>query len=491
MHLGRKILIQLVIFGIVAVTAGAVMVFGYIKVPAMLGVGRYTVTVELPQSGGLYPTGNVTYRGTQVGKVSSVQLNPDGTVAAALSLTSGIRIPSDLEAEVHSQSAIGEQYVALLPHDGTSKPLQNGDVIPLSRTSVPPPVDGVLDAANRGLQAIPHDALRTAVDESYTAIGGLGPELSRIVKATDTLAIDARANLDSLTTVIDQSGPLLRSQAETGDSIGAWAAHLATITGELRDHNAAVNGVISNGGSGAAEARQLIERIQPTIPVILSNLVSLGQVAVTYQNDIEQLLVLLPQGVAMVQGAAVANHDTQHAGTYLDFNLNVNIPPPCTTGFLPASQRRTAAQTDAPDRPAGDLYCRIPQDAQQNVRGARNLPCETRPGKRAPTVRMCESDEHYVPLNDGTNWKGDPNATLSGQDIPQLPPDSGPAPAAPTPAAASAPPASASKVAVTPYDPATGAYVGPDGHVYTQSTLAQGGPRQQTWQSMVLPTDPH
>ena len=35
---------------------------------------------------------------------------------------------------------------------------------------------------------------------------------------------------------------------------------------------------------------------------------------------------------------------------------------------------------------------------------------------------MCESDEKYVPLNDGYNWKGDPNATLSGQPIPQLPP---------------------------------------------------------------------
>ena len=36
---------------------------------------------------------------------------------------------------------------------------------------------------------------------------------------------------------------------------------------------------------------------------------------------------------------------------------------------------------------------------------------------------MCESDEHYVPLNDGYNWKGDPNATLSGQPIPHVPPD--------------------------------------------------------------------
>lgn len=45
----------------------------------------------------------------------------------------------------------------------------------------------------------------------------------------------------------------------------------------------------------------------------------------------------------------------------------------------------------------------------------------TVPGKRAPTWQTCESNETYVPLNDGHNWKGDPNAILSGQPIQQLP----------------------------------------------------------------------
>ena len=88
------------------------------------------------------------------------------------------------------------------------------------------------------------------------------------------------------------------------------------------------------------------------------------------------------------------------------------------------------------------------------MRGARNIPCETRPGKRAPTVKMCESDEHYVPLNDGFNWKGDPNATLSGQDIPQLPPGT---------AATHRTRTAAAPIAAAKYDPATGTYVGPDG----------------------------
>ena len=81
---------------------------------------------------------------------------------------------------MHSQSAIGEPYVELLPRNGTSPPLKNGDVIPLADTSVPPDINALLSAADTALQAIPHDNLKTVIDESYTAVGGLGPELSRL-----------------------------------------------------------------------------------------------------------------------------------------------------------------------------------------------------------------------------------------------------------------------------------------------------------------------
>jgi phospholipid/cholesterol/gamma-HCH transport system substrate-binding protein len=100
-------------------------------------------------------------------------------VEAVLALNSRIAIPSNLTAAVHSQTAVGEQYVALLPRDDTSPPLKDGDVIRVDRTALPPEIDKLLDATNRGLQAIPGDSLKTAIDESYTAIGGLGPSASR------------------------------------------------------------------------------------------------------------------------------------------------------------------------------------------------------------------------------------------------------------------------------------------------------------------------
>jgi phospholipid/cholesterol/gamma-HCH transport system substrate-binding protein len=496
MILTRQILIQMAIFALVATTALAIMVFGYMRLPEMAGVGQYRVTLQLLETGGLYPRSNVTYRGAQVGTVKSVHLTGSG-VAAELSLDSNVKIPADVEAEVHSVSSVGEQFVQLLPRSGNGPSLKDGDVIPADRTTVPTDINKVLTDTTRGLQAIPQDNLKTVVDEAYVAVGGLGPELRRLVNGSTTLAIDARKNLDPLTTLIDQSKPVLDSQTDTADSIQAWASNLATITSQLQTQDPAVAGILENGPGAADEVRALFDRLQPTLPIVLANLVSLGEVAVTYQPSLEQLLVLLPQGTAVTQAVGVHKRNTKqdYAGDALMFNLNLMIPllpapiplppqqlpPPCTTGFLPAQQQRVPTFEDYPDRPAGTVYCRVPQDAPFNVRGARNLPCETVPGKRAPTVKMCESNENYIPLNDGYNWKGDPNATLSGQPIPQLPPGSPPAQAAPPPGPAPPP------IAAAEYDPATGTYVGPDGRVYTQSNLARSATEEQTWQTMLLP----
>ncbi len=482
MRLTRRTAIQLIIFAVIATVAGTVMIVGYIRLPNMLlGVGHYRVTMELPTSGGLYASGNVTYRGTEVGRVEDVRLTKDG-VTAVLSLKSDIRIPADLRAEVHSQSAIGEQYVALLPQGDGEPYLSDGDVIAEDRTSVPPPVDALLDSLNTGLDAIPRDNLKTVVDQAYVAVGGLGPEISRIINGSTTLAIDADANLMPLTTLIDESKPVLDSQTDSADAVVAWAANMATATDQLRNTDDSVNGLIQNGPAAIEKARELFDELRPTLPILMANLASINPVAVTYQASIEQLLVLLPQGIANLQAAGAANRNTKQDfnGINLDFNLNINLPPPCTTGFLPATQIRTPNFTDAPERPPGDLYCRIPQDSMFAVRGARNLPCITRPGKRAPTVKMCESDENYVPLNDGVNWKGDPNATLSGQPVPQLPP--GAADAQPAEPARAAPP----PVAAAEYDPATGSYVGPDGTLYTQSDLAANG-APGSWQDLLVP----
>jgi phospholipid/cholesterol/gamma-HCH transport system substrate-binding protein len=485
LRLSRTVWIQLAILGAVTVIACSVMAFGFVHVPTLLGYGRYTVTVELPESGGLYPTSVVTYRGTEIGRVSAVDVTASG-VRAELNLDSSFKVPADVSAAVHSRSAVGEQFVELIPAAAQSDAgpaLRGGATIPVAKVRIPPDIGNLLDATNRALVAIPQDNLRTVVDEANKAVSGLGPELSRIVNGSTSLAIEAGKTVDPIMQLIDQSPAVLNSQVQTADSIATWAQRLASITGQFKAQNAAFGELLNLGQPTLDEGRALFDRFAPALPVLLANMVSLGEIAVVYRHDIEQLLVLFPQGTALMSAIAVADSDLKnpYRGIYLDFKLNMNLPPPCNTGFLPIKQQRIPSEVDYPERPAGELYCRVPQDSDLNVRGVRNIPCENNPAKRSPTVELCESNEQYVPLNDGYVWKGDPNATLTGQGVPQYAPGTDPR------QRPSAVPGPAPPVAVVPYDPATGGYVGPDGKPYTDSDLA-ATTKGKTWQSMLTPS---
>ena len=81
----------------------------------------------------------------------------------------------------------------------------------------------------------------------------------------------------------------------------------------------------------------------------------------------------------------------------------------------------TPPTTPAIDTPDG-LYCKLPQDSPIAVRGARNYPCMGHPGKRAPTVELCDDPRGYQPLAMREHAIGpypfDPNLIAQG-----VPPD--------------------------------------------------------------------
>src|ERR1700758_3614778 len=126
--LPRIIRTQLVVLTAVALAAVIVLGWYYLRIPSLVGFGRYTVYAELPQSGGLYRTANVTYRGITIGKVTGVEPTARGA-RATLSVDNRYQIPADSSANVHSVSAIGEQYIDLVSTANRGPYLRNGQTI--------------------------------------------------------------------------------------------------------------------------------------------------------------------------------------------------------------------------------------------------------------------------------------------------------------------------------------------------------------------------
>ncbi|OBB35042.1 MlaD family protein [Mycobacterium sp. 852002-51961_SCH5331710] len=416
--LPRMVRIQLVIFTIASIIGVVAMVFTYMQVPTLLGIGKITVTLELPSSGGLYRFANVTYRGVQVGKVTEMDVTRT-RATATLRLDTSPRIPADLHAEVRSVSAVGEQYVELLPRTDSPPYLEDGSVIAMADTTIPQPVSPMLEQLNTLIASIPKGRLTELIDESYNAFSGAGFDMGSLVDSSATLSEALNEDPSRSARLAEDSLPLLDSQARSADSLRVWARSVAGITGQVAADDRQIRTLLDEGPAAADEVAGLLEQIKPTLPVLLANMTTIGQVAVTYRPSLEQVLVLLPPFVANVQSSAPQNNPT---GIALgDFRIQMADPNPCTVGFLPPSQWRSPDDQTTIDTPDG-IYCKLPQDSPIVVRGARNAPCMGVPGKRAPTVEQCYSDKPYEPLAMRQHTLGaypiDPNLIAQG-----VPPD--------------------------------------------------------------------
>ena len=386
---------QLIIFTIASIIGVAVMVFTYMQVPTLLNIGRLNVKLELPAAGGLYRFGNVTYRGVQVGKVTGVKLTENGA-EATMSLATSPKIPANLEADVRSVSAVGEQYVDLRPRTDSGPYLRDGSVITVENTSIPQPVGPMLDKVSALVDSIPGGRLSDLLDESFKGFNGSGYDFQSLLDSASKVSDEVNRVSDQSRALIDDSGPLLESQAETSDAIRTWARSVAGVTQQVAQDDPQVRALLQRGPGFAQEVSALLNQVKPTLPILLANLTTLGQILVTYNPSLEQLLVLLPGVIAAQQSFGLPKNNP--TGLPLsDFSLTISDPPACTVGFLPPSQWRSPADTTTIDTPDG-LYCKLPQDSPIAVRGARNYPCMGHPGKRAPTVELCNDPQGYQPL---------------------------------------------------------------------------------------------
>jgi phospholipid/cholesterol/gamma-HCH transport system substrate-binding protein len=350
----------------------------------------------------------------------------------------------------------------------------------------------------------------------------LGPALQRLVDSTANVAQGFKDNLPGVNDIIANAAPILDSQVQSGDNIEQWSRNLDVIAAQTAEQDPALRSGLEQAAPTLDQLNTVFSGVRDSLPQTLANLAIVIDMLKRYNKGLEQTLVILPQGAAASQAGTLFEDLGQ-----LPLALSINQPPPCLTGFLPASEWRSPADTSMAPLPKG-TYCKIPKDYQGNVvRGARNYPCVDVPGKRAATPMECRSPEPYIPL--GTNpWYGDPNQILScpapgarcdqgvnpGFVVPaptvnngvnpapadQLPPPQSTAPVSdplsppgqgtincsgqqPNPCIYTPAPGPPGSTAV--YSPSSGQVVGPDGVRYNVSNSSNPG--DDGWKEMLAP----
>lgn len=376
----RQQLAGLTIAGVVALV---VLLVHYLKVPGQLGWGTYEVSAEFDQGAMLYEGADVTYLGHPVGRVSEMELSDSG-VEVTLRLDEGVAVPADVTAEIHSMSAVGEQYVDLVAGKEDSGRLTEGARIPRDRTNYPLEIGPVLDHVEALVDSLPVAQLDRLVVEAGTALEGREGDLRQLLDSGESLVGEAQASLGPTKRLIREAGPLLEKVNGTSPHLEGLSDQLAGVTASLRAGDEDIRRLLAAGPGTVSEADSFLRDIEPELAKLLPQVRDLTQLVGIFHGNLAFALSRLP---AMLAGV-ISNHTPREGEKEAMFALsNVNDPAPCIKGFLPVSQWREPTDLSLSETPL--LYCTESSSDPRVVKGARNLPCPNKPSVRAARVEDC------------------------------------------------------------------------------------------------------
>jgi len=376
---------QLLVFWTAAVVATVVLAIVFLRVPEAVGYGRYVVTAEFDQAAGLYDGAQVNFRGSPVGKVTDLALTEE-RIEVELTLKDDVDLPEDVRVEIHSMSAVGEQYVELVPPAGStaSGTLADGDRIPAERTSFPVEIGPVLDNVDALVRSVPRDDLDTVLEEAALAFEGRDGDLQAILDGSQEFLEDAGEAFEPTSKLIQDTGPLLNAVNGRAGNIDALTRNLARVTDELRAGDADLRRLLADGPAFAATSSDLLDDLTLVLPPLLKPLGVISRLLSTYRDNVGQLLSDYPVALSVVQSVNLRDLGQHEIALTL---ANISKPGECLVGFLPVSQWRSPFDTSLVDPRL--LYCTEGADDPRAVRGARNIPCVENPGQRAGTVARC------------------------------------------------------------------------------------------------------
>lgn len=340
--IGKLVKIQLIVFVVVGLVALVYVGAKYARLDKLAGVGMYTVTAKLPDSGGIFTNAEVTYQGVPVGRVGKLTLTPDG-VDVALDIDSGgPEIPASATAVVANRSAIGEQFVDLQPTSSEGPYLKGGDTI--TEYALPEPLEDVVASAIDFTDSIPVDDLNTVITELGNAFNGQGENLTRLVDSLGKLSRAGVDNLSETVALIQNSNVVLDTQADQSDAILTWSRNLNLVTATLASADPDLRRLLTTGTLSATQISELIQKNGNDLSKVVKDLAEVAR-------TIEPATYTTSTTFAMLSALSAGSHAPAPGDGQIHFGvvLETNNPAACTRGYESTDAVLAEARRQNPD----------------------------------------------------------------------------------------------------------------------------------------------
>lgn len=343
----RGVKIRLMLFVILSAVGIVYVTANYLGlVDKVMGRG-FTVQATLPDSAGLYEGASVTYRGVKIGKVDKMTPTDDGLILD-LAIEEGTKLPKDSSVYVHNLSAVGEQYLDFEPPSSSGPYAGEGTVFAGNNASLPVGEDDLLIQLDEFVSSVDKESASIMLDEVGTMFADTDAPLNKLIEGGVQFVDEATAHTAETIRLLRAGQKVLSTQKKQGENITSFANDLAALTGTLKKSDKDLRRTLREAPPALKEVQGLLKDLEPTIPVLLANMIDMNGVIMANISGVEQILVEFPRAVAAgftgTPGDGWGHTNIQLAQT----------PLPCTgAGYKPASEWRSPHDlSDTPTFPA-------------------------------------------------------------------------------------------------------------------------------------------
>lgn len=310
---------------------------------------RYAVNAIFEDAGGVFTNQEVTYRGVTVGQVGDLNVVDEG-VEIQLFIRAEVKIPAEgVEARVMFKSAVGEQFVDLLPAVDDAPYLEEGDTIPLAQTSIPVSTQELLTTLEAVLRGVPPEDLKGAIDALGIGLTGTGPDIATIIESVADLSELFADRAPEFENILRQGTKLGDAFLGSKEDFETAVHALVTVSDSLALSTDNLERLLRNTNLTSDEALALLREDRAAINEFLIRFGEVQDLQAEHADDVGRLLQHLPTALVSINNAFEPDTGLVRFGLVQD-----TANPGCSYG---TPRRSPEDRTDNP--PSKNARCAV------------------------------------------------------------------------------------------------------------------------------------
>jgi phospholipid/cholesterol/gamma-HCH transport system substrate-binding protein len=295
-------LVKLLIFMVVTTLATGVLV---VTIGNLTFGGSRDYEAEFVDATGVVKGDDVRIAGVKVGTVDGVEIVDRTRARVSFSVDDETRLTESTHALIKYRNLVGQRYISLTTEIGDGETLEEGDTIPVERTSPALDLTVLFNGFKPLFEALSPDDVNKLSYEIVQVFQGEGGTLESLLGNTASITTTLAARDQVIGDLITNLNQVLDNLADRDDQLTDLIKTFRTFVGGLNKDRDAILDSLDQISSLSVETADLVEGIRPPFVQDIKQLRRFTENVARNKGELDRALQVLPIKLEKVGRTAI------------------------------------------------------------------------------------------------------------------------------------------------------------------------------------------